>query len=236
MENNVKEFTTKNKLAEIQADHPLIYKESTVGRMTVFEAIASAMLDINPVGKDQFNQMQKFNYRGIDDVYNSLHPILAKYGLFSVPEVLEEKTEERVSKSGGNLIYRILKIKFTMYAADGSFICGTVVGEGMDPGDKAANKAMAVAHKYFLSQLFAIPTAETADPDKTSHEVVPNTTKQTVTKPKQTVTSGGKCPKCSKSLIKKSGKNGPFLACDGYPSCKYTQNVDEANPSPSDPK
>ena len=32
------------------------------------------------------------------------------------------------------------------------------------------------------------------------------------------------CPKCQKPLHVKIGKNGPFLACSGYPSCDFTAN------------
>ncbi len=32
------------------------------------------------------------------------------------------------------------------------------------------------------------------------------------------------CPQCSKPLHIKLGKNGPFLACSGYPACTYSRN------------
>ena len=32
------------------------------------------------------------------------------------------------------------------------------------------------------------------------------------------------CPACSKRLHIKVGKNGPFLACEGYPDCTYSRN------------
>ena len=31
------------------------------------------------------------------------------------------------------------------------------------------------------------------------------------------------CPECSKPLMKRWGRNGPFIGCDGYPECKYTR-------------
>jgi len=43
----------------------------------------------------------------------------------------------------------------------------------MDSGDKAANKAMSVAHKYAFLQVLAIPTKETKDPDHESYEIKP---------------------------------------------------------------
>ena len=36
--------------------------------------------------------------------------------------------------------------------------------------------------------------------------------------------TGLNCPKCSKELSIKVGKNGPFLACSGYPECNYSRD------------
>jgi DNA topoisomerase-1 len=33
------------------------------------------------------------------------------------------------------------------------------------------------------------------------------------------------CPKCSKPMVIKRGKYGEFLACSGYPDCKYTESI-----------
>jgi DNA topoisomerase-1 len=35
------------------------------------------------------------------------------------------------------------------------------------------------------------------------------------------------CPKCSKKLAKRLGRNGYFIGCTGYPECDYTRNADE---------
>ncbi|MBW2688790.1 MAG: type I DNA topoisomerase [Deltaproteobacteria bacterium] len=34
-----------------------------------------------------------------------------------------------------------------------------------------------------------------------------------------------KCPECQETLSKKFGRNGYFIACNGYPECKYTRPV-----------
>ncbi len=45
------------------------------------------------------------------------------------------------------------------------------------------------------------------------------------------------CPKCGRKLVKKFGRRGPFLACPGYPECKYTRPVDDAElPTPVEGK
>lgn len=131
----------------------------------IFQSLAAVMADVSAIGKNRKNQQQGFRFRGIDDVYNAVHPLLAKHGVFTTPEVLSERTEERTTGKGGNLIYRVLTIRYTFFAADGSYFCATVIGEAMDSGDKAANKAMAVAHKYALLQTLCIPTEDMADPD-----------------------------------------------------------------------
>lgn len=33
------------------------------------------------------------------------------------------------------------------------------------------------------------------------------------------------CPKCDSVLVEKSSKHGKFLACSGYPNCKFTKNI-----------
>lgn len=133
--------------------------------MNIYQAIADIMKNGCAIGKDKYNAQQKFKYRGIDDVMNTFQPLLAERGIFIVPEVMESSREERQSKNGGNLIYSILKVKYTFYAEDGSSISAIVIGEGMDSADKASNKAMAVAMKYAMFQVFCIPTEEMVDPD-----------------------------------------------------------------------
>jgi DNA topoisomerase-1 len=34
------------------------------------------------------------------------------------------------------------------------------------------------------------------------------------------------CPECSKPMLQRMGKRGPFLGCSGYPDCKTTMNFD----------
>lgn len=151
--------------------------------MNIYESICGVMSEIGAIGKEKKNLQQGFMYRGIDDVMNTLQPLFVKHKVFIVPEVLEHVREDRVSKQGSTLIYSICKIKYTFYAEDGSNITAVVVGEGMDSGDKATNKAMAIAMKYACFQAFCIPTEEMADPDKETHELAKS---QPKLPPKQT--------------------------------------------------
>jgi hypothetical protein len=73
--------------------------------LTIHEAIPRIMSEIGAIGKNSKNQQQGFMYRGIDDVMNTLNPLMAKYGVFCVPEVMEQEREERQSSKGNNLLY-----------------------------------------------------------------------------------------------------------------------------------
>ena len=131
----------------------------------IFQTINAVMEEIGAIGKNSKNKQQGFNFRGIDDVMNTLNPALIKHRLFIVPEILEQTREERATQKGGLLIYSICKVKYTFFAEDGSSITAVVIGEGMDSGDKATNKAMSIAFKYACFQVFCIPTEETKEAD-----------------------------------------------------------------------
>lgn len=134
----------------------------------IYEAINQAMGKITAITKGRKNSTQGFQYRGIDDVMNELHPILTECGIFVVPTVLDEQRTTGTTAKGGTMFYTRLKIKFTFYAKDGSSVESIVIGEAMDSGDKASNKALSIGLKYALLQVFCIPTEDDKDPDATT--------------------------------------------------------------------
>lgn len=139
--------------------------------MKIYAAINKVMNEVGAISKEGVNKQQGYKFRGIDQVMTALHPILCKHNVFVVPEVLSQSREERETKSGGNLIYSVCSVKYTFYADDGSSVTAVVVGEGMDSGDKATNKAMSVAFKYACFQVFCIPIENGLDdPDNDTPE------------------------------------------------------------------
>lgn len=166
----------------------------------IFSTINSVMSELGAIAKNKRNQQQGFSYRGVDDVMNALNPLMVKHKLFCVPKVLRNEREERQTSRGSNLLYSIVTMEYTLYAEDGSSVSAVVIGEGMDSGDKATNKAMAIAYKYAMFQIFSIPTEETA-PDADA-----DTPEETAPKQKQPP----KCERCGKAI---SGKqmNGKWV-------------------------
>ena len=139
----------------------------------IYQQIPKVMASIEAIAKGRDNIQQGYKFRGIDDVYKEVKNVFAEHKIFTTTEVLDVKREERQTSKGGHLIYSILKVKFTFYAEDGSNVYSITIGEGMDSGDKASNKAMAIAHKYAITQIFVIPTEDAKDPEHDSHYLKP---------------------------------------------------------------
>ena len=118
---------------------------------SIYAKIVSILKETKAITKSEKNQQQGFKFRGIDNVMNELHELFAKNDVFILQEVQE-------------------KIKFRYMTTDGSFVETVNVGEAMDSGDKGFNKAMSIALKYSLLQMFLIPTEEPKDPDATTPE------------------------------------------------------------------
>lgn len=171
----------------------------------IYQAITKVMEEVGCVGKNQKNQQQGFMFRGIDAVMNAIYPALVRNKVFIVPEVLEHEREERKTKSGTNMIYSVCKIRYTFFAEDGSSISAVVLGEGMDTGDKATNKAMAIAFKYACFQVFCIPTEEMKEQDPDSKTPEPSVKKNPVLNVSKSEMSEGSIGKESISVPKEPG-------------------------------
>lgn len=141
----------------------------------IYKKLIAINQELEFIPKEKKNLQQGYNFRGIDDMYNALHPLFAKHGVFITSEKVSSVREERSTKSGNALIYSIMDYKFTFHAEDGSSVSSIVTGEAMDSGDKSANKAISAALKYALMQMFLIPTEEQKDidPDINTHDVKP---------------------------------------------------------------
>jgi hypothetical protein len=149
----------------------------------VYEAIAKVQGELAKVGiaKEGTNSAQNYKFRGIDQVYGALSPLLSKHGLCIIPRIVSREMHERVtikewqgSKKESVLFYVTVHAEFDFVSAeDGSKHTAATFGEAMDSGDKATNKAMSAAYKYAAFMTFAIPTEGDNDADATTHDVAP---------------------------------------------------------------
>lgn len=144
--------------------------------MKVYQAINAVQSELAQTGitKDRRNQQQGYSFRGIDDVFNALSPLLSKHGLCILPRVVSRECIERQTMKGGTLFYVTVGVEFDFVCAeDGSTHMVKTYGEAMDSADKATNKAMSAAYKYAAFQAFAIPTEGDNDADSHTPDVKP---------------------------------------------------------------
>jgi hypothetical protein len=186
----------------------------TNGHGQIYGLMTKILAEVEAIGKGRRNQEQNYAFRGIDDVYNMIHPLFAKHGVFMLPRVLSEESAERPTRSGGIMRFSKLTMAYDFYASDGSHVTVETVGEAMDTADKASNKAMSAAHKYGLLQTFCIPTGETPDADA-------NTPEEIVGDPRpasKNSTASEKCPDCGGAMWDnretKKGKQPDFKCKD----------------------
>lgn len=137
---------------------------------SIYAKMANILKETKAITKSEKNQQQGFKFRGIDNVMNELHELFAKNDVFILQEVQGFTTENRPTKSGGTNTFTRATVKFRYMTTDGSFVETVNVGEAMDSGDKGMNKAMSIALKYSLLQMFLIPTEDPKDPDRDTPE------------------------------------------------------------------
>jgi len=203
---------------------------SQVGK--IYSLIPKIMSEVGAIEKGRKNTQQNYSFRGIDDVYAAMQAPLSRHGVFYTPTVLEQMREEREGRSGGNLIYTVLKVQFRFFADDGSFVDAVTVGEAMDSGDKSANKAMSAALKYAILQIFCIPTEDDNDTENHSPEVKPRIqaapAAKDVQKPKSRAIAPKKADEPAKEPRPREALNAelmklyrPYLAA--YPETRFIE-------------
>lgn len=155
---------------------------ATPGVVAQISAVMHA-LSVSGIGKDGYNEAQKFHFRGIDAIHNALAPLLVKEGLVVVPAVLERTTEKRERSGKDPLYFVVVKVQYTVLSkVDGSsLVTGPFYGEAMDSGDKATNKAMSIAYKYWAIQTLCIPLVGSDDPDASGENADVGALKQAMT-------------------------------------------------------
>lgn len=139
---------------------------------TIFKALSAVQSDLAKVGiaKTKQNKQQGYAYRGIDDVLNTIAPILATHGVLIIPNVLNKEIKIVNTKSGGTASHVVVEVGFVLYDSNGDSICHTAYGESLDTSDKAVNKAVTAAYKYFLFHAFCVPIEGVGDADNENIE------------------------------------------------------------------
>jgi hypothetical protein len=147
--------------------------------MTAQTQVLSSIIEViaeigkTGVGKDRINTHHKFQFRGIDDIYNALSPLLAKHKICMVPKVLSRECVERSAKDNKIQFHVTVHVAYQLISSiDHSMLQIEVYGEALDSSDKATSKAMSSAYKTAAVQAFCIPIEGNNDADLSSPEVL----------------------------------------------------------------
>lgn len=135
---------------------------------TLHEALVAVMNEVREVRKDQYNQQQKFSFRGVDDVVNAVAGPMRRNNVRLKVETLEHSIRGGADAKGRNVTFVVVKNSYTWVGPDGDTESNTMVAEARDFGDKATAKAHSVALRTFLLQSLMLPTDD-VDPD---HEYI----------------------------------------------------------------
>ena len=159
---------------------------------TIFKALnaVQSRLAQKGIGKNQRNDFDKYNYRGIDAVLNALAPVLSECGVLILPHVTAKEIAQVTTQKGGTMAHATLLVAYSLYDAEGDSITLPVYGEAIDRGDKAINKAMTAAYKNLVFQAFCIPlVGDYADSE--SHELTaPEKPQPTITQDQEMELAG----------------------------------------------
>ncbi len=128
--------------------------------------LAEIMLEVGQDMPGPEGENTHFRYRYYKDtqIMALYRQRLAARGLIILPEVLDYDIKLGETAKGGSTWLTTVRVKYTI--VDGHtqrMLEGVGIGQGDDPNDKGANKAMTGAFKFFLMKLFMV--GGDADPE-----------------------------------------------------------------------
>jgi hypothetical protein len=150
----------------------------------LFTAIANITEQIGAVKKTGTNTFHNYAYATAADVMHALQPLIAQEGLVIIPS---EKSRELMADCILAITY-----EFTIAHKSGAVLPDKACFTGMSAlinskgvaDDKAGNKTLTAASKYFTINLFKIPTGDFDDADGDGDvQRQPTTAQSTLPKP-----------------------------------------------------
>ncbi len=135
----------------------------------IHEAIAAVMAEVGYVKKEQSGNL-KYTYAGEAGLIEALRPAMVRHGIYCHVLQVTDVQRERYKTSGGTemVLTRLVATVRYSHAPSATWVEAQAVGEGADPGDKSASKALTGAYKYTLRETFCIETGD--DPDREASE------------------------------------------------------------------
>jgi ERF superfamily len=145
---------------------------------TVRELFVRVMREVRSIEKSSYNKDQKYRFRGIEAVLETIGPLVREHGLIVLPESSEIVAEERYqSKSGSAMRSVTVRVTWSITGPAGDEMTAQTLGEAADASDKAIAKAQSVAGRVLWLSGLWVPTGD-PDPDEVTHERAPQQRQQ----------------------------------------------------------
>jgi hypothetical protein len=141
--------------------------------MNIFKRFSAVQAAMSKVGIDKAgkNKMQNYNYRGIDQVMNTLAPVLAANEVLIIPSVANHNMTQGTTKSGGVSFHHCVEVEYMIVGPEGDKIGPfRSRGECIDTSDKGLNKACTAAYKYWVLTALCVPLEGQEDADSATPE------------------------------------------------------------------
>jgi hypothetical protein len=133
---------------------------------SVAAAVVAVSRNVNKLHRDARNNFAEYNYVSIDSFYEALGPLMAEAGVFTIVDEVKAIVDKGVLAceydiflvSEAGEMYGPIKTNVTVKAQ----------------GPQAYASAKSYAEKYFLRQIFKVPTGEKIDADMHDKDILPN--------------------------------------------------------------
>jgi len=165
----------ENKFVPVSKAKP---KKETKAKAEVSESrnlvqkLADVMKTITPMHRsEQAGQgSYSYNFVSVNAMLDDARPKLAEAGILFYGSVQDYERLESTTNRGGNRTTIYLTVRWFLRDGDEEFSFVTI-GEAMDTGDKATNKAFTASQKQAISKLLMMSGTDD-DPDRIVHEEV----------------------------------------------------------------
>jgi hypothetical protein len=132
----------------------------------ILAKLHAIMQDVSFIEKDGRNDFHKYNYASEFAIKTAVHAALVKHRVVFHATAAEVKTEQVTNAKGGREALTTTVMAYRFCDVDtGEYIEGQGIGQGQDPGDKGAYKAITGALKYILTTSLLIPTGDDPEGD-----------------------------------------------------------------------
>lgn len=141
--------------------------------LNLYQKLAAITGEVGVIAKDGNNKEQKYAFIEYEAIAGKLRTLFAHYGIVIVPQISSQERIEITSKYGSKGYHTLAKLTFEVVNADKPDDRFTVSweSEAADFGDKATNKAVTAALKYYLMRQFNISSKGDEDADSVSPEI-----------------------------------------------------------------